>query len=90
MEIESENISKKLRQSMYVWLLQLPPRVRNLPLSEFVEKYQGDLNKYVLYWPNLFNSKLTRTLRAMRDEQVSMANMLMTPVPGEYPHGKVS
>jgi hypothetical protein len=63
MEIESENIAKKLRQSMYVWLLQLPPRVRNLPLSEFVEKYQGDLNK------------------AMRDEQVSMANLLMTPVP---------
>lgn len=47
MEIESENIAKKLRQSMYVWLLQLPPRVRNLPLAEFVEKYQGDLNKYV-------------------------------------------
>lgn len=26
----------------------------------------------------------------MRDEQVSMANLLMTPVPGEYPNGKVS
>ncbi len=26
----------------------------------------------------------------MRDEQVSMANMLMTPMPGEYSHGTVS
>ena len=35
------------------------------------------------------NPKLT-TCRAMRDEQVSMANILMTPVPGEYSHGTVS
>jgi hypothetical protein len=46
MELEAENLAQKFKQAMFIWLIQLPSKVRNLTVEEFVNKYDGDINKY--------------------------------------------
>jgi len=44
MQAEADMIEKKLRSSLEVELLKLPERVRSMPMSELLAKYDGNLS----------------------------------------------
>jgi hypothetical protein len=47
MQLEAESLAQKFKQAMVIWLLQLPSKVRSLTLDEFINKYDGDINKVI-------------------------------------------
>lgn len=58
MQLEAESLAQKFKQALFIWLLQLPSQVRKLTLDEFINKYDGDINKYLVHFVSLTHSEL--------------------------------